>query len=153
MYTDLVGLIYEDSMVLGLTKPADRYKWYDIISNKGVEEADAYLFSKQFDKVPLQGEEDPLPWSTWMISGKKGTNYVLVPWTSNPECHLLENEAMKPQKVLYGTRGFSGLDRHIMFVLSGYKIEIPVEELEKYNIYMTAMKFLIGTPEEVCAGI
>jgi hypothetical protein len=60
---------------------------------------------------------------------------------------------MKPQKILYGTRGFSGLDRHLMHVLTGYKIEIPVEELEKCNVYLTAMKFLIGTAEEVCAGI
>jgi len=88
-------------------------------------------FQNNSTKSPWRGKIDPLPWSTWMISGKKGTNYVLVPWTSNPECHLLENEAMKPQKVLYGTRGFSGLDRHMMYVLSGYKIEISIEELEK----------------------
>ncbi len=153
MYTDLVGMIYEDAMVLGLTNISDRRRWYDIIHEQGLEEADAFLFSKKFDKVALIGTEDPLPWSQWMVASKCDTSYLLVPWVIDPECPMLEKEYFKPQKVLYGTRGFSGLDRHIMYMMSGFKIKISVEELEKYNIYLTAMKFLIGNPEEVCADI
>ncbi len=153
MQTDLVGMIYEDAMVFGLSNISDRQRWFNIISDHGLEEADAFLFSKKFEKVDLVGTEDPLPWSQWIVASKVNSNYILVPWVADPECPLLEKECMKPHKILYGTRGFSGLDRHMMYVLFVYKIEIPIQEIEKYNIYLTAMKFLIGNPDEIFADI
>jgi hypothetical protein len=153
METDLVGLIYEDAMVFGLVREEDRAKWYKIISTRGVEYSDEYLCGKDFNRVIVNGMEEPVPWGSWLVVKKVDDMYELMPWTCDPEVEDNYDDFDLPTEVYFKYRGGYNNSKLSMYILAGHRIYISADELEKYNVYLTVMRYIAGDIERVCEDL